>query len=324
MNRLHRYDVLAAWFGEYLNVNGYRPRTHQSYMFEIGFFRRWLVANTTVSDIDEIDARVLHRYLNSLHERSLCAKSIHAKSCALICFFGTLFKENKLYTDLRVHIGLPRTGKSLPTGMLSEANMAQVWEYLEQETASLQVRDLYDANMLRDAAMMELLYGTGVRISELIHIDRADVDSRGNQVLIRQGKGGNDRIVPLGKSAAHAIERYLQHGRSIHAGRHTDDALLVSRFGNRLSTTAVRDAMKRVLDGAGITVRATVHGIRHSCATHMLDHGADIRSVQELLGHRCLSSTQIYTHVSIDKLKKTHARHHPREKEHWYGDRSDR
>ena len=315
MRRLHRFDVLAAWYREYLTTKGYRPRTIRAYRYELAFFRRFVETETLCADIDDIGPEVLRQYVQSMYELQRSPSCIHHKSSALINFLGAIYEENKFYVDLRPKINLPRIGKRLPSAMLSEDEINQVFDFLESATDGLKVHALDDAVLLRDHAIVETLYGTGMRISELCALDRADVEYSRAVVTVRQGKGGQDRVVPLGSKAAAALAHYALEARGYFATTDAGDALFVSRFGGRLSSTAVREALKRILRGVGITRRVTVHGLRHSCATHMLNHGADIRFVQEQLGHACLSSTQIYTHVSIDKLRDTYRRCHPRERE---------
>jgi site-specific recombinase XerD len=312
MNRFHRFDVLAAWYAEHLSIQGYRPRTQADYLFELSFFRRWLEKNTELADIDDLSSGELDAYVASLYDRHLAPGTIHHKCSALLNFLGAIYEENKHYTDLRPHISLPRTGKKLPAMVFSEQETQRVFEYLEEATADLVVRELPHAILLRDHAIMELLYSTGIRLAEVVHLDLCDIDGDGGLVHIRRGKGGKDRVVPIGAVSLGVLQRYIHEARPKFTGR--NDAVFVTRFGSRIGEQTLRHTVKRVMAACGITRRVTVHGMRHTCATHMLNHGADIRYVQELLGHASLSSIQVYTHVSIGKLKETHRKHHPRER----------
>ncbi len=312
-NRLHRFDVLAAWYEEHLTISGYRPRTIADYCFELSFFRRWIEHNTDVADINELCAQTLRQYMSSLYDRGLAPGTVHHKCCALINFLGAIYEENKFYTDLRPHISLPRTGRKLPATILTEKETQRVFAYLEELTGSLRVRDFTEAVPVRDHAMLELMYSTGVRLAELINLDLCDIDYDSALVRVRQGKGGKDRVAPIGATSLGVLRRYVHEARPAIAA--DPNALFVNRFGNRIGTQTVRDMLRRVMKGAAIDRHVTPHAMRHTCATHLLNNGADIRYVQELLGHASLSSTQIYTHVSIDKLKQTHARYHPRERE---------
>jgi integrase/recombinase XerD len=313
MNRLHRFDVLAEWYREHLTITGYRPRTIADYCFELSFFRRFVEKHTKLSDIDELNAKTLRFYIAQLYDRNLSPGTIHHKCSALINFLGAIYQENKYYTDLRPHISLPRTGRKLPATILTEKEMQRVFDYLEELTGSLTVREHTEAVPVRDHAMLELMYSTGVRLSEIIHLDLCDIDYDTGLVQVRQGKGGKDRVVPIGATSLMVLRRYVHDARPVIAA--DANALFVTRFGRRVGTEAVRNAITRVMKGAGIERHVTPHAIRHTCATHLLNNGADIRYVQELLGHASLSSTQVYTHVSIDRLKQTHAKYHPRERD---------
>jgi integrase/recombinase XerD len=167
--------------------------------------------------------------------------------------------------------------------------------------------------LVRDRAIIELLYSTGMRMSELRGLTLDDVDSANALIFIRDGKGGKDRLVPIGQTALDALRRYVAEARALLA-LPTCQSLFVTRFGRPVGVYTVGQCLRRSLAAAGLDKHIRVHDLRHTCATHMLDHGADIRYVQELLGHASLSSTQIYTHVSIMRLRETHARHHPRER----------
>ena len=168
---------------------------------------------------------------------------------------------------------------------------------------------------LRDRLIFELLYGCGLRSQELVDLNRADVHARYGELLVR-GKGGKMRMVPLGDEAAAALERYLTSGRGELERRRGGaaaaplDALLLTRGGRALQTSDVRRIVAKYAAAAGVT--ASPHMFRHAYATHMLEHGADLRAIQELLGHSSVSTTQIYTHVSGAHLKAVHLRHHPR------------
>jgi integrase/recombinase XerD len=312
MNRLHSFDVLTAWYREYMGVSNYRPRTVRDYSFEISFFRRWLESETDAADVDEITPRILHDYAAALYDRGLCPKTAHHKLAALSSFFKAAYSENKLYGDLSRHIQLPRIGRSLPAGMLTEEETRRIFDYLETITASLSVKDLAGAVVVRDRAVFEVLYSTGMRRGEVTGLKLDDIDYESGLLFVRQGKGGKDRVVPIGEKSLEAVRRYVAEARSLFAAAGSD-YLFVTRWGGRMGDFTIRQTVINVTQGAGIARHVKVHALRHTCATHMLNHGADIRYVQELLGHACLTSTQVYTHVSVNKLKETHRKYHPRE-----------
>lgn len=314
MRRLHRFDVLTQWYCEYMTINNYRPRNAGDYRYEISSFRRWLEETTDIDDINDITPQVLHDFAASLYDRKLGARTIHHKLSALSSFFAACYTENKLYSDLSRHIQLPRITRNLPTGILTETEVQRIFDYLDSATASLQVKTLTDAVLLRDRAVFDVLYSTGMRKSELARLTHGDIDYENGLVCIREGKGGKDRVVPIAEKSLAAVERYIGEARPmLYTG--TSDTLFITRHGRALGVQTLRQTIINVTKAAGIERHIKVHTIRHTCATHMLNHGADIRYVQVLLGHASLTSTQVYTHVSISKLKETHRKHHPREQQ---------
>ena len=167
--------------------------------------------------------------------------------------------------------------------------------------------------MARDSAILELLYSTGCRVSELSGIDMLDISLKDQSILIR-GKGGKQRIVFMGISAINAVRAYLPYRSATLQKEGVVKALIVNRKGGRLTRRGIADIIKRYVDYSRLQKSVTPHTFRHSFATHLLDNGADIRSVQEMLGHSSLSTTQIYTHLGFDRLKKTYAKAHPHAK----------
>jgi site-specific recombinase XerD len=313
MNRFHHFDILFAWFLEHMHAQQFRSRTVDDYLFELSFFRRWAEQNSDIADIDDADPSLLHNYAASLYSRELATGSINHKLAVLKSFFDALYEHSKLYLDLGRHISLPRLPRRLPKNILSEEEMARVFAYLESTTAYLRVTTRPQAVKLRDHALMEFLYSTGVRKSELADCLLQDVNFADGLVHIL-GKGGKQRVVPIGATSLAVLRRYLRDGRPLLAPK-TIANVFVNMRGAPMGKMAVLDAVKRAVAGAGISRNITAHAIRHCSATHMLNHGADIRYVQEFLGHASVSTTQIYTHVSIAKLKQTHARYHPREQD---------
>lgn len=313
MNRLHRFDILTAWYGEYLTIQSYRPRTIKDYLFELSFFRRFVEKESDKQDIDEFDNELLKNYTASLYNRNCVPHTIHHKIAALRSFFKALYGERKLYVDLSEHLIMPRIGKKLPSGVLTEAETQQLFKYLENRTESKPVHTFEDALAVRDRALIEVLYSTGVRRNELLNIRLTDVNYSDGLITIIEGKGGKDRVVPVGGTALFAVDTYVREARPRLSGACPTDYLFVNRWGKQLGAQGLSDIVNNVITKSGLQKHIRVHDMRHTCATHMLNHGADIRYVQELLGHASLSSTQIYTHVSINKLKETHDKYHPRE-----------
>lgn len=255
----------------------------------------------------EISRPILERYQRQLQEarktdgRPLTPGSQHVLLTPLKGFFQWLVRERRLLVNPTAEWGLPKRPKQLPHTLLSVADI---------ETLLAQP-DLQTAEGLRDRAILEVFYATGLRRLELAHLDLTDVDHRHVTLLIRAGKGQQDRFVPLGQRALHWIERYRQDSRPLLQHDPHEPALFLTDQGTRFRRSALSARVKRTLAQAGIHRPGSCHLFRHACATHMLQGGADIRVIQALLGHQSLETTQLYTHVALDHLAKIHAATHP-------------
>ena len=243
------------------------------------------------------------------HQRSSVVRSL----AALRVFFRYLVAERSMpdaalwaprSTLMRQFV--PRVGRRLPD-TLSASEVAQLIESPARPGAS-------SASGLRDTALLELLYGCGLRVSEMMGLDRSDLSSQMRQVRV-WGKGSKARQVPLGRAAAAALERYLQEGRGSLAGPRSGDAVFLNRWGGRLSVRAIQRLVSRRATAAGLRAGIHPHTLRHSYATHLLDGGADLRVVQELLGHSSPSATQVYTHVSQGESRRVYLAAHPMARE---------
>ena len=215
-------------------------------------------------------------------------------------FYQYLLREGCLETDPSAQIDAPKLGRPLPKS-LTESEVE----------ALLQAPDATRFLGLRDRAMLELLYASGLRVSELIALLVSQLNLR-QGVLRVVGKGDKERLVPLGEEAADWLVRYLEQTRPVLLRGRMSDALFVTQRGTSMTRQAFWYLIKRYARRAGITASLSPHGLRHSFATHLLNHGADLRVLQMLLGHSNLSTTQIYTHVARERLKGVHATHHPR------------
>ena len=215
-------------------------------------------------------------------------------------FYQYLLREGCLETDPSAQIDAPKLGRPLPKS-LTESEVE----------ALLQAPDATRFLGLRDRAMLELLYASGLRVSELIALLVSQINLR-QGVLRVVGKGDKERLVPLGEEAADWLVRYLEQTRPVLLRGRMSDALFVTQRGTSMTRQAFWYLIKRYARRAGITASLSPHGLRHSFATHLLNHGADLRVLQMLLGHSNLSTTQIYTHVARERLKGVHATHHPR------------
>ena len=309
--RLHRFDVLVRWFEERLIIGEYRPRSIEEYLREVRVFRGWLEKSCEVEDIDELTKTEIHAYLSYLYQSGFATATIHKKSAILRGFLKQLYEENKLYTTLYTHIKLPRIHRTLPKNILNTQEIGQIFTWLEGRFDRLSFMDYDTVLFLRNYAIFEILYGTGMRRSELLNLMLEDLDYSERYITIREGKGGKSRVVPLGRKALIALKRYVREARLLLSPQ--SNHLFISCRGNPLDRESLLVSVKKIVQQSGVKKPVTIHGLRHACATHMLNNGADIRHIQELLGHADLSTTQIYTHISIENLKEKHAKHHPRE-----------
>ena len=238
-------------------------------------------------------------FFKALYARGLSARSVARHLVSLRNFFRFLLERGKVTSDPTRDVDAPEVGHSLPKYLTS----GEVDALLERPDAST-------AAGLRDKAMLELLYATGMRVSELVSLCREDLDS--NLGVVRcQGKGSKERLIPVGKSALRALEAYArQRGELVKDP--VVSSLFVNQRGRPLSRVGFWKIIARYGRAAGITTRITPHLVRHSFATHLLERGADLRSIQLMLGHSDISTTQIYTHVLKERLKQVYNAHHPR------------
>ena len=279
-------------------------RTVETYIRDLRAFRDYVVEEGLPADAREIDIVALRGFLSSLFGSNQAA-TLKKKVSAVRSFFKFLLKRQIIEQNPASGLRSPKIAKSLPRFLTVD----QAFRVMDAPPKEAKRAKLFRA---RDQALLETLYGTGVRVSELagMNLDHCDFTESEVRVL---GKGGKERIVPLGKSAVEAIRAYLpERGALIEKAKQShSDALWLSRGGRRLSVRQVQNIVRRHGTlGAG---RSDLHphAMRHTCATHLLDAGADLRSIQELLGHSSLSTTQRYTHVSVDRLMEVYDQAHP-------------
>ena len=246
-----------------------------------------------------VDVRTLRRYLADLQSRGYARSTAARRASSIRTFFGLLARRGMIASDPSVALGSPKQGRHLPRVLR-----------VDQVAALLDAVAGDDPVALRDRTLLELLYAAGARVGELcpLPLGALHLDER----LVRlAGKGGKERIVPLGDPAVAAVRRYLGAGRPLLARDPVPDALLLGVRGDSLSARGAREIVARAARRAGLG-HVSPHTLRHSMATHLLDGGADLRQVQELLGHASLATTQRYTHLSRGQLKEAHAAAHPR------------
>ena len=242
-------------------------------------------------------------YQLNLKERNYAATTLARKVAAAKSFFKFLVAEGYLKDNPTENVASPNVGRLLPKPI----SISQVRRLLEQPAK------LSTPEAKRDKAMLELLYASGMRVSELMSLNLADVDIEGGFVRCF-GKGHKERIIPIYRQAAVAVEEYIKEARPHIARRNEQKALFLNRRGERLTRQGFWQILKGYAKSAGLAEEITPHTLRHSFATHMLSGGADLRSVQELLGHANISTTQVYTHLTTEHVRRTYEKSHPRAK----------
>lgn len=305
----HKLDIHLARFIEWMKVKGWSERTLESYSSDVKFFLNYLKDETSVVNLLDIDNRSLSGFQSFLFNyqtkkgKRLALSSQHNKLVAVRSFFRFLFETDVLIFDPSAALHLPKKRKSLPKGVMSEK---QVEKLLSQP-------DLSTALGFRDRTILEILYSSGIRNSELRSLTVYDADLNLLQLTIRKGKNAKDRVVPLGEIAANFIKEYLLTFRPKLAMNETE-LLFISKNGLKITQANLVWIFAKYVKQAGFNTQFTPHSLRHSCATHMLRHGADIRYIQEMLGHASVATTQIYTKVEVTDLRTMHRQCHPREK----------
>lgn len=287
-------------FLTYLEVErNYSRNTVANYRVDLLDFKKFLIRlNDSQPSIGEIDHLAIRGYLGDLQERQLSRSTVLRKLSTLRSFFRYLARRGYLDTDPTSALATPKVRRKLP-------------EFLElsEVEALLSAPDTKTIVGLRDQAILELLYSTGMRVGELLALNLPDMD-RQNAIVKVRGKGKKERILPVGRTAMTALDNYL--ARRYELSSRPSQAIFLSQRGNRPDAKSIRRRIEKYARDAGIKKKITPHTLRHTFATHMLNAGADLRSVQELLGHASLSTTQIYTHVTADRLKQVYEKAHPR------------
>ena len=302
--------ALLREYENYLRVEkGLRPLTCEAYSSDLSTFAEFLEDRhaTLLTAVQQDVAG----FLEHLRTHSVDSRSAARKLSCLRGFYKWLLLDRRIHHDPTVNIESPKAWKVLPKS-LAEAEVSEMLERAAMAASHPKAR----ATALRDRAILELLYGGGLRVSEVTGLSTGDLMMDAGRVQVR-GKGDKERIVPLGRKAVEALEEYLKHGRpalaregGLRAGR-AARALFLSVRGRALTRQWVWEMVR---DAAGSGRKVSPHMLRHSCATHMVEHGADLRSVQRLLGHADIATTQVYTHVAMEHLKRVHREHHPRGK----------
>jgi integrase/recombinase XerD len=326
--KMNTHDLPLGWrltlheYCEYLTARGLRPLTIADYTTKSLPFLRFLLT-LHIENLRDLTPATLEAYTVHLMTaepdcKALAIRTVTLRLSHVKAFIRFLYKTGRIYQDLAPTLALPKRLRSLPKGILTE----------EQVLILLNLPDLKTPLGIRDRAMLELLYSCGLRNAEVRSLEIGDVDLK-SRVLFVRGKGGKEALVPFGREAGKALAHYLHFARrklsvgqagagAISKERSENEKgkeyLFLSKNGNCLTCQNLIDLLRRYVNAAGLPAALSPHSLRHTCATHLLKGGADIRHIQRLLRHSSLTSTQIYTHLLIEDLKNAQTKFHPREK----------
>jgi integrase/recombinase XerC len=281
------------------NVSPYTIRNYKSDLLD--FFR--FLKEKKVATLDEVNRQVLRDYLGHLVGRGIVKGSIARKLSAIRSFYRYLMREKLITANPIERISSPKLDRRLPLFLT-----------LNEVKQLLEAPDPSTPQGLRDRALLELLYASGLRVSELTSLELGQINLDSNEIRV-WGKGSKERVVLMGEPAAEALRNYFEQGRPKLLTAKRSNAIFLTRYGQRLPARSVQKILEHYTVKAGLKKRVHPHMLRHTFATHMLDGGADLRVVQELLGHEQLSSTQIYTHVTKKQARKVYLAAHPLAKE---------
>lgn len=301
--------LFVEWIGrfeDYLRLKSASEHTVRNYVSDLIQFQEYLTPpgeeGTPHATIEQLNHHLILEYLVYLHSQKIENSSKSRKISAIRSFCKFLCKEGALEQNPSKLIRLPKVAKKIP-------------DYLSVDDC---VRLIESPNLstpmgLRDRSILELLYACGIRVSECAGMNLEDINFKEELILVR-GKGKKERIVPFGRHCHSALEAYLQARRSFFRNRITEEKspLFLSHIGTRLTTRSIARIVDKYVRTSGLAQKISPHGIRHSFATHLLNSGADLRSIQELLGHKSLSTTQKYTHLSIGHLMEQYDKAHPK------------
>lgn len=294
---------MESYVSEFINYlaveRGLAQNTLESYGRDLRQFQAYL-QESNIDFMKDLNRSTILTYMNSLQSNGKAVSTISRNLAAIKSFYQYLVRERYLDKDPAAHLESPKLEKKLPKVL----SVHEVEELLRQPNGLLPAG-------LRDKAMLELLYATGIRVSELISLNISDVNLDMGYIKC-YGKGSKERIVPLGSIAAKCVQDYLGKGRPKLVRTYEEAALFINHHGNRLTRQGFWKIIKKYAQEAHIVKEITPHTLRHSFATHLLENGADLRSVQEMLGHADISTTQIYTHVTRNHLKEVYDKTHPR------------
>ncbi len=279
---------------------GLAQNTLDSYRRDLNSYSEFLKKQFNTVNISDTSRTHIISYLLELKNKGRATSTISRNLASIRSFYQYLMRDRLIEKDPSQNLESPKIDKRLPKVLT-----------VDQVETLLQLPDTTSPSGLRDKAMLELLYATGIRVSELVSLNLEDVNL--NMGLVKCfGKGSKERIVPLGSIAIKSINHYIDNGRNRLGKKVANNSLFLNHHGRRLSRQGFWKIIKKYAKQGNINVEITPHTLRHSFATHLLENGADLRSVQEMLGHSDISTTQIYTHLTKSKLKEIYSKAHPR------------
>jgi tyrosine recombinase XerC len=293
-----RWDAALLAFARDQDRRGVAAATRRAYRADLRELAAFASGRGT--EPDELRYRDLRAFAAALSERGLAKSSVGRKLAAVRGFLDGMLKAGAIEANPAELLPTPKREQRLPRALGRE----QVAELLDRIPARTPLE-------IRDRAMFELAYSCGLRAEEIVNLDLSSIDFEGEQVRVL-GKGSKERLAPIGEPAQKALRRYLETARHALAESRGPDALFLSRTGRRLSTSDVRRRLQKWVSELALAGRISPHALRHSFATHLLEGGADLRSIQELLGHSSVSTTQVYTRVEPSRLRREYERAHPR------------
>lgn len=301
---MKKYIELYAFFLK--NEKNYSNYTIISYRSDLIQFFNYLKLYRILKDdkIEYVDRSVMRKYIVYLKKSDYSARSISRKISTVRSFFKFCLREGIIKVNPTINLITPKINKKLPYFL-----------YLQEVNKLIEAPLKNTIFGIRDKAILELLYGTGIRVGELVNLNICNIDLYEKTIIVF-GKGSKERILPLGNPSIRAIQEYLTSRnlfeKKIFVNKNDLEALFLNRLGGRLTTRSIRRIIIKYMKMAGLNKKISPHVLRHSFATHLLEGGADLRSVQELLGHKSLSTTQIYTHITKERLKTIYKKSHPR------------
>ena len=297
-------DRFLAYLADQRRSSPETLRAYESDLAQFGAFLREDHIGGAPPGPEGLDSLAVRGFVASLHRRGLDKASVARKLSAVRSFLTHAVREGRISTSPAVSIPTPRRAQKLPRDLSVDEVFALLDRIRESDVASL-----------RDRALLELIYATGLRVGEAVSLDLDDVDAAAGMLRVL-GKGNKERMVPFGEKARTALGAWLDASRALRIRGGDERAVFLNLRGGRLNVRSVRRVLDRRLQEAAIQGHVSPHALRHSFATHMLGAGADLRAIQELLGHSSLSTTQRYTHVGVEALMQVYDRAHPRARRH--------